>query len=458
MVLARLLTPADMGLYAVTMALLAFAATVRDLGAGQYLLQEKDLTVGRIRAVWAIQLSVGVILGAAVAAFSMPMSAFFGDARMRDILLVLALNYIVNPFGSVTYAWLMREMRYDAVAVTRFTATCTGAAVSIWLAWRGLGALSLAWGSVCSTVANALVSTFFRPARYPWLPSFRDARRVLSFGTQVTSSSIINTMAAGAPEFLVGKLQGLAAAGLYSRANGLVAMFSRLVTDAVYSVALSLFARESRQGQGSASSFLKAISYTTALSASFSIALIFLAHPIIRLLYGPQWDGSVGATRVLACVAVGTAVIPVCSAALLGAGEVKKALTSTVASACISVFLVVAGAWHGIEILAAAVAVATALSSVIWFRAVRAVLQFDWKPLLAILVRSGAVAGTAGMGPVLAYTLFGAQPQGVLAPVLVGASGGAAGLLLGVVLFRHPLGAEFARYIPLLRRFCAPHS
>lgn len=453
MVLARLLTPADMGLYAVTMALLAFAATVRDLGAGQYLLQEKELTVDRIRAVWAIQLSIGLILGAAVAAFSTPMSVFFGDVRMRDIFLILALNYIVNPFGSVTYAWLMREMRYDAVAVTRFTATCTGAAVSMWLAWRGLGALSLAWGSVCSTVANALVSTFFRPAHYPWLPSFREARRVLSFGTQVTSSSIINTMATGAPEFLAGKLQGLAAAGLYSRANGLVAMFSRLVIDAVYSVALSLFAKESRDAHDSSSSFLTAVAYTTALSGSFAVGLLCLAYPAVRLLYGPQWDASVDATRILALSTVAGSLVPICTAVLLGAGAVTKALRATLSSATLTVCMVALGAWHGIETLALGWVVAACLSSIIWLRAVHSTIGFRWWALYKTLGRSAAVAVAAGVGPALALSLFGPAPAQLLPPLLTGIVLGALGFVTGLKCARHPLATELARVVPQLRGF-----
>ena len=60
MVIARLLTPAEIGVFSVTMVLLMFVATFRDMGAGQYLVQEKELTTERIRAVWAVQLGLGL--------------------------------------------------------------------------------------------------------------------------------------------------------------------------------------------------------------------------------------------------------------------------------------------------------------------------------------------------------------------------------------------------------------
>ncbi|MBK6388210.1 MAG: oligosaccharide flippase family protein [Rhodoferax sp.] len=136
MVIARLLTPAEIGVFSVTMVLLMFVATVRDMGAGQYLVQEKDLTTERIRAVWAVQLGLGVGLACIVLLASDPAATFYNEPRMRNIMLVVALNYAINPFGSLTYAWLMREMRFESVASMRLAASLIGAIVSTWLAWK----------------------------------------------------------------------------------------------------------------------------------------------------------------------------------------------------------------------------------------------------------------------------------------------------------------------------------
>jgi len=59
MVVARLLSPSEIGVYSVTMVLLGFVATFRDLGAGQYLVQQKELTEERIRATWSVAYSCG---------------------------------------------------------------------------------------------------------------------------------------------------------------------------------------------------------------------------------------------------------------------------------------------------------------------------------------------------------------------------------------------------------------
>jgi O-antigen/teichoic acid export membrane protein len=448
MVLARLLTPEEVGVFSVVMALLAMVATVRDLGAGQYLLQEKDLTTERIRAVWAVQLGLGAGLALLVTLCSSPVANFYAEPRMRAIILLLALNYFVNPFGSVTYAWLMREMRYESIAIIRFSATAAGAGTSMLLAYSGHGPLSLAWGSLASTSVNALVSVLFRPRGYPWLPGVREIGRVLAFGTRITSTSIINTIAVGAPEFCLGKLQSLSAAGFYSRANGLVAMLDRLVTDAVYTVALSLFSKESREARDSGASLLKSIACVAALSWSFAFTLMFLAHPLVLVLYGSQWDASAGLVPWLAGALLFAAPIPLCRAALIGAGAVRKVLHASALSGALSVALAAFGALFGLIEVGIALLVAAALSAVAWLSVTRHACGFDWRERGARAAVSLLVALASAVAPALVWLVFGTRPQHTALALLLGALGCAAGFLLALWHSDHPLGQEAKRLVP----------
>ncbi|MBK9774628.1 MAG: oligosaccharide flippase family protein [Candidatus Obscuribacter sp.] len=83
MIIARILTPAEIGTFSVTMVLLAFLSTVRDFGAGEYLVQEKDLTKQRIQAVWAVQLGLGLFLALIVLVAAYPVARFTMSQRWR---------------------------------------------------------------------------------------------------------------------------------------------------------------------------------------------------------------------------------------------------------------------------------------------------------------------------------------------------------------------------------------
>lgn len=442
MVIARLLTPAEIGVFSVTMVLLMYVSTVRDMGAGQYLLQEKELTTERIRAVWAVQLGLGLGLACIVLLASYPVASFYDEPRMRDILLVVALNYAINPFGSLTYAWLMREMRFESVALMRFSAGLGGALVSLWMAWAGYGPISLAFGSLASTVVNALLAVYYRPKSFPWLPGVAEIKRVLVFGSQLTGSSLISTVSASAPELLLGKLQDLTAVGLYSRASGLVQMFNRLFVDAVGAVCLPWFAKQSREHGGFAEPFLKATAYVTAFGWSFCVAVVCLAHPIVRALYGDQWDQAVDLTRLLAVAMCFSVPAALCQTALLSDGAVTTIARVTILSALLSVAFVAIGSMQGLAVLGVTAIAAAAVSALIALRATTKHIGVSARELAGTLFKSAVVAATSSIGPILALWIYGPYPEVFMGPLVLGCVGGLVGFLAGVFVFNHPLKGE----------------
>jgi O-antigen/teichoic acid export membrane protein len=446
MAIARLLTPADIGVFSVTMVLLIFVNTVRDMGAGQYLVQEQELTTERIRAVWAVQLGLGFALACVVLLSSYPVAVFYNEPRMRNIMMVVALNYAINPFGSLTNAWLAREMRFQSLSVMRFTSVLSGALMSTFLAWKNYGPISLAFGSLTTTVVNALVAIYFRPKSFPWLPGLGEIRRVLKFGSKLTGSVLIYDVSSSSPELFLGKMQELSTVGFYSRANGLVQMFHRLFVDAVGAVCLPWFARQSREQGGFVDPFLKATSYVTAFGWSFCLAVVCLAHPLIRLLYGDQWGQSVDLARLLAIAMAFTVPASLCGTALISSGGVNIIARVTILAATQNVALVALGASQSLATLGIAMIASAAIAAAIWLQATSRHIGLALPRLLRTLRQSAIVALAAGVGPGLALWLYGPYPAGFVWPLLIGFVGGLAGFVGGILFVRHPLQVEVAAF------------
>lgn len=452
MVIARLLRPDEVGTYSVAMALLTLLSTVRDMGAGQYLVREKRLTNDRIRAVWTVQLGIGCILGITVAAASVPVAHFYRQPMMQEILILLGIGYLVNPFGSITYAWLIREMRYDAVALMRFVATATTAIVSIWLACLGFGALSLAWGGLCGTLANALVAVFYRPRQYPWKPGLRHVRSVIAFGGQLTAVSLLRSLATSAPEFIIGRVQGLAAAGYLSRANGLVGMFDRLVNDAVSNVAMALFAREAREGADPKAKFLRALAYVTALSWPFAICLALLADPLVHVLYGGQWTHSVALVRWLAGGLAFASIIPLCNATMTGLSATRPLMVSSAVGCLLLLAGAAAAAPFGVQALVRLLMLAYALYAVVALHGVHRAIGASWGELWRALWPSlplAACTATVPLGLVLHVDVVPVPPLVFLAAAGTGAIGG---FLLGLRMTGHVVRSELVGALPPFAR------
>ena len=103
--IARLLTPEEIGIYSVAAALIAIAQVVREFGVGNYLIQEKDITKQHIQTAFGVSLMIGALLFI-IAFFTSPyVGSFYKDDRMVVIVRIISLNFLIMPFCSISIAF-----------------------------------------------------------------------------------------------------------------------------------------------------------------------------------------------------------------------------------------------------------------------------------------------------------------------------------------------------------------
>ena len=205
------------------------------------------------------------------------------------------------------------------------------------------------------------------------------------------------------------------------------------------------FARQSREHGSFDEPFLKATAYVTAFGWSFCLAVVCLAHPIIRVLYGDQWDLAVDLTRLLAVAMAFSVPAALCHTALLSSGAVTVIARVTITSALQSVFFASIGATQGLFMMGLAMIASAAVGATLWLRATMIHIELPLRELLRMLRRSVVVALLASAGPALALWSYGAHPDSPVMPLLVGSTVGFAGFLLGVMLAKHPLCEEITK-------------
>ncbi len=442
--LSRLLTPREVGLYAVTMVFVSLVSTLRDFGAGQYLVQEKDLTTERIRAVWSLQLGLGCALCALVVASRAPVARFFGEPEIESIMLICALNFAVSPFGSVTYAWLTRHMMFGRLAMLRLGGALANHGVAIVLALLGWGAPSLAWGYLAGAIATAVIATCLRDRTLPWLPGLRALPAVAAFGLRATLFGIMQTLRVETPLFLLGRFQGVVDASMFSRANGFMNLPQTFLLQAVHSVTLPLFSRTERAGDKLDTLFLRAFAYTAALGWSFAIAAGLLADPCVRLLYGEQWLPAIPVLRVVAIGAGLGMPLYLCAQVLIAQGRIGDNVRYGAVSTIATFAVMLAAALAGLLAVAWASVVAALVMFLLWVPAVARSLALTRADVVATLGQSLLVALFANAVPLALVGMRGWSPSHPLAFMALAMTGGLAGFVLGLQVCRHPMRDEMA--------------
>ncbi len=324
-VLARLLTPEEIGLYSVAMAVIGIAHILRDFGIGSYLVQEKELTELRIRTAFTITLCIATALGGLIIATAGPVADFYDDERLAPVLRLLSINFLLIPFNSTTMAILRRNMRFDVLLWFNLSAAAVGTLSAIVLAAAGFGFYSLVYSSLSSTATMLAAGAVYRRKEFWLKPSLAEARRVLGFGSQVAIVNILGQVAINLNGLVVGRALGFTAVGLLSRAQGVMNLFHRDIMASIRNVAYPAFAEAHRKGSNLDAIHSRSVTAVTAIAWPFYGFLSLYPQETLRLMFGPQWDSAVPLVPVLCLAGAVAALWSLTSNALTAVGRVDLA-------------------------------------------------------------------------------------------------------------------------------------
>jgi O-antigen/teichoic acid export membrane protein len=324
-IIARILTPEQVGSFAVAAAFAALASTFRDFGIAEYLIQEQQLDNTALRAALSVNIGTSWLVALVLMGLAPAAADFYRSPVVADVMRVQALSFVLIPFGAVTMAWFRRQMDFRPVFLSGIAANLTSFVVSVALAMSGQGAMSLAWASLAGVAVTVAVSIAMRPKGMPWRPGWAGVGRVIHFGKFASGVYLFGQLGKGAPEMVIGRALDVIAVGVFSRASGLVEIFNRLVLRAVTPVYLPFFAKSLREHGSSRQGLLMAMSFTSVVGWPFLACTALYAYAAIRLMYGPQWLQAVPLAPWLCAVAAIELVYASAKEALLAQGLAKEA-------------------------------------------------------------------------------------------------------------------------------------
>ena len=440
-IVARLLSPYELGVYALALAITGVLNLVQSIGLGSYLVREPDLTPDRIATAFTVNAVISLLLAAATVAIALVGTSFTGSTGVRGVLFVLALTPLIGMVSVVPYALLEREANFRLISIAGVIRTLIATAGTVALAEAGWSYYAIACAQVGGSCVQAIVLCTFARRHVHWRMSLKGWRAVASFGTQMIAITGVNSLAARASDLLLGRLAGLASLGLYNRASNVNNLFWDNIHLVMGRVAFAEMARLKRDGQSLRSFYLNAIEMTTASLWPLFTGLAVLAHPLIRLVYGPQWQGAAVPFALLALSAVILISITLTWEVFVACGETAKQARFEFLRTAVGTMFFAVGCWISLE--AAAIArVADALFSMFLYRPhLERMTDTRLRDTGPVYLRSGFLTALA-VGPAcfLVNTVPGTLINFYQIFVVV-----ACGILLwtcALVVLRHPLYRE----------------
>lgn len=303
LLLARILSPSEIGVFSITVVFVNIAHIFRDFGVNTYLQREPDLTPEKIRAAIGVLLTASWSIAALLFILSGWIAVWFHEPAIGPVMKVLAIGFVFIPFGSVTHSMLVRNFQADKEAIVVVIGTSAYAATCLGLAWLGFGTMSLAWANLVNIVVCALAFAPLRPKGVPWLPSFRQWGGIVHFGVGSLVTNCVAAVNNSIPDLLLGKLGGARQVGLFSRAGSTVGIFYYVAGATVNYGALSYVSQAHSRGESLTPLLNRAAALITGVGWPILGVTVVLGRVLVTALYGPKWNDCVEAIPALAAAA-----------------------------------------------------------------------------------------------------------------------------------------------------------
>lgn len=418
-VLARLLDPAEFGLFAFALLVVNLLDYVKDLGFGASVVQSRRPWSEIAPTALLATVTTGFVASLALVLAAPFLAEIVDRPDLTAPVRALAIALLISAVGVIPQARLRRRLDFRGRLLPEATGALVKTVLAIGLAFAGFGV----WSLIHAQIAGVLVTTllYWRAAGAGLRFGLNRAvfGELLRFGLPVSAVTIVAYAIYNIDYLAIGARLGDAVLGLYTLAYRIPELLVLSLCIVVSDVLFSALSRMQHDREGLVRHYREAAVWVVALAAPIGLGLAVVADPLIRTLYGERYADA-GPMLALICV------FAVVYATSFHTGDVYKAIgrpgvltTLNVGKLIVMVGPVWFAAGHGAVATAATLVVIELVSSAVRLRVVTRLTDSSLQALLAAISRP--LLAAAGMAAVVwALSLTTSQlPPAVALVILV---------------------------------------
>ena len=427
-VMARLLGPAEFGLYALALPTVAFFTVLADGGLGMSLAREKEAATAVWSTAFWLLLATCSVIALAVTGLGFALAAVVDQPRLPGIMGLLSVSFLLMAVSALPAARLVRRGNLVLHSAGDLVSTMIGAAFGVALAIQGAGAWSLAAQYVAGFLVRAVIFNAAAFERPTLVFRFAEVWPHVMTGGSVIGSRLTEFVGRALENLAYGHSFGTAALGTYALANQISRFLCEAAGNPLWGALYAHVVRadDSRAVEGVHAKLTRLL----ALILFPAAALLTVSAPqVFALALGPKWLESVGLLQILLPFYALNVVAGQCGAILLADGKGATMFWTLSGLSLARLLAVLAAPWIGVSGVAWGVGAANAAYALAMFAALGRATGAGPGPLL----RSLAAPAAASLAAAMAYReLVALQPMGFAWTSLALTTGGAtyiAGLL-----------------------------
>lgn len=397
LVMARLLSAEDFGLYAAAFAVIRFSTILEGLGVAPAIVQRPTLEERHLRVGFTLSMLLSLCIAGLVWAAAPLIADLMHLPALAPVVRAGCAVFVCQGACMVALASAQRALRFRwLAAIDAGTFVAGFVLIGLVLAWLGFGVWALVGALIAQHLLRMIVLLVGQP--HPKRPMLerRAIADLLYFGGGFTIARLFTYLANQADKLIVGRALGAGPLGLYSIASQLMtapAVTFGQILDRVMFPTMALVQQEpARLARG----YRSGIAVCALLSLPAGVIVAILAPELVLVLVGRGWDGVVVPLQVLALGMLFRTSCKLSDSGVRATGAVyARAWRQAVFAVAVIIGSLVGQVW-GVEGVAFGAVVALIINFVLMAQLSLRLTGLSWSEFAMAHVPGLALAGVTG--------------------------------------------------------------
>lgn len=300
LVLARILSPNEFGLFGIAMLFLSLLEIISETGVNIFLIQEGDDIDSFVDTAWIVSIVRGILIALVLFLLSPVISHFFNSPQSLKIMYLISVAPLIRGFINPAVVKFQKNLLFSKEFIYRFLIFAVDGTFAVTFALLTHSAVSLVYGLIAGAVFEVIVSHLISRPRPRFHFEGEKFKLVVSRGKWVTAAGFFNYLFENIDDGVVARIMDTASLGIYQMAYKISSLPMTEVSDVIQKVTFPVYSKISEDKQRLKMAFLKSFWGTFVLVLPFSVVLLLFPESLVKIILGERWLGAVGVIKILA--------------------------------------------------------------------------------------------------------------------------------------------------------------
>ncbi|HBY86571.1 MAG TPA: hypothetical protein DEO86_11920 [Colwellia sp.] len=319
-ILARLLTPEDFGLVAITMLVVHFLDVFANTGAQQFLLSKDSVDDDDLNTAWSLNMIFRVIITLTLLLFAEPIANFF-DADITNAFRVSAMILIIIGITNPALSMAKRDYNYKGIFKLALLVKFISFTITIAVAYYTRSYWALIIGTISHYTVHAIGSYFI----YPFSPKFclKNRHEQWDYSKWILLRSFAGYIRSKGDAFIISKFFSTTDVGIFTIAKEFAMLVYEQIATPVAEIIMTSV-QKARTNESDISCIIeKYLLILLSLILPIACIISIYAENIVVIILGDKWLAAAPILEILTLLGISTSLTMVFNSTLTALKRTK---------------------------------------------------------------------------------------------------------------------------------------